>query len=160
MKTLAQKFWSKVQKSDGCWLWTGATTPDGYGKIGADRRSTTGSQPRAHRVSWTLHCGPIPEGMEVLHKCDNPPCVRPDHLFIGTQRDNVMDMQAKGRARKPRGEAHGRAKLTIAEVVSIRERAALGWKQRDLAKEFRVARSLVGRIVLMQAWAHLQEGPR
>lgn len=160
MKTLYEKFYSKVTK-DGpikdptlgpCWRWNGATTPEGYGKIGQSHSST---QLRAHRVSWGLHNGDIPAGKEVLHFCDNPNCTRPDHLFLGTQRDNVLDMDRKGRRKMPRGEDHGRAKLTEQEVAEIRIMASLGAKQRDIAKQFGVARSLVGRIVLQQAWAHL-----
>lgn len=87
-----RRFWSHVQKSDGCWLWTGARDDKGYG-IG----SGSSEHEWAHRYSFALAFGPIPGELSVLHRCDNPPCVRPDHLFLGTQKDNVIDMTRKGR---------------------------------------------------------------
>lgn len=101
---LPVRFWAKVAKSDGCWEWTGPRLPRGYGVIRADGRQTY-----AHRVSWLLHFGPIPDRAFVLHHCDNPPCVNPAHLWVGSQADNVRDMIAKGRARytnHARGDQH------------------------------------------------------
>jgi hypothetical protein len=96
-KPLAERFWGKVRKGAGCWVWTGSRIPKGYGKIQLGRRGTS---PRfAHRISWELHFGPIPQGLWVLHKCDNPSCVKPSHLFLGTAKDNTSDMMAKGRNR-------------------------------------------------------------
>lgn len=92
-RSLVDRFWEKVNKTETCWLWT-ASTQGGYGQIGHDIYLRP---VRAHRVSWELHYGPIPAGLDVLHKCDNPPCVRPDHLFIGTALDNVQDMLRKER---------------------------------------------------------------
>lgn len=91
---LAARLWARVEKGDGCWNWTGkAAAEDGYGLLqGPDRRLV-----RAHRLSWELANGPIPAGQWVLHRCDNPRCVRPDHLFLGTVVENVADMMAKGR---------------------------------------------------------------
>ena len=98
---IKERFWKKVKKgaSDECWLWTGTREPRGYGKIADDYDSDTGFVPlAAHRVSWELHNGSIPPGLCVLHKCDNPSCVNPKHLFLGTNKDNSQDMVRKGRA--------------------------------------------------------------
>jgi HNH endonuclease len=93
--TLSERFWSKVDKSGDCWVWTGSRDLKGYGKINIGCTPTL-----AHRVSWQIKSGDIPEGLFVLHRCDNPPCVNPAHLFIGTAGDNVQDMMSKGRQRK------------------------------------------------------------
>ena len=100
----AARFWEKVDKKGPteCWVWTGAGVSRlprrNYGL--AHKPGTNRGKVRAHRVSWEMHNGPIPDGLNVLHTCDNPPCVNPAHLFVGTQRDNVRDMYAKGRGRK------------------------------------------------------------
>lgn len=100
----------------GCWTWI-ASTVSGYGSIGVE-----GKTEKAHRVSWRLHEGKIPDGIKVLHSCDNTRCVNPDHLFLGTQKENIYDMMAKGRDRKsPRpGELNGKAKLDAIDVAYIR----------------------------------------
>lgn len=105
--TLEQRFWAKVKKADGCWLWTGAGSRKGeHGRIGIGGRSE--GIALAHRLSWELHHGPVPDGFCVCHRCDNPPCVNPAHLFLGTKGDNNRDMYAKGRAY---AQSHGRNPL-------------------------------------------------
>lgn len=144
-----RRFWSRVQKSDGCWTWTGSKDGDGYGFVGRDR---------AHRFSYELANGPIPKGLCVLHTCDNPPCVRPDHLFLGTHADNVADRHAKGRdSHKPRvpvriGEAQPMAKLTNAVVAEIRAAYATGTSTRDLAKRHGVSQPTISRVVRGRLW--------
>lgn len=92
---IAERFWSKVSKTDGCWLWTGYTNAKGYGRI-----ATADGVAMAHRVSYEMHFGPIPDGMLVLHSCDTPSCVRPDHLSAGTHMDNMHDKVARRRHHK------------------------------------------------------------
>ncbi len=109
-KKLPGRFWDKVQKSEGCWEWAGTIHGWGYGELCINYKKWA-----AHRFSWVLHNGVIPEGMCVLHRCDNPKCVRPDHLFLGTLKDNTRDMIAKGRNR------NGTTKLTEESVLEIKQ---------------------------------------
>ena len=136
------RFWSKVKKTDGCWVWTGKS----FGDFGYCRYSKT----LVHRKSWELTFGKIPKGKLVLHKCDNPPCVRPDHLYIGTQKDNVRDMHERGRAvvNPVYGEKNNMSKLTNAEVSRIRR--SFGGKHGEmkrLAAQFDVSLAQVSRIL-------------
>lgn len=153
--TLAERFWPKVdvRGPDECWPWTAATFPKGYGKIGRGGRAAGVIE--AHRASWLLAHGPIPDGLCVLHSCDNPPCVNPAHLFLGTLAENVADMMAKGRHRNgvSRGEANGRAKLTAGQVDEIRGRARGGGESRAaLARIFGVSWPTIDRIVRGTRW--------
>src|SRR4030043_361681 len=90
--SVEKRFWNKVNKTDDCWIWTAYCNKKEYGCFKFQDKSEL-----AHRVSWIIHNGPIPNGLHVLHKCDNPPCVRPDHLFLGTDKDNANDRISKGR---------------------------------------------------------------
>ncbi len=155
MRTLSERFWAKVEKTDTCWLWKGATTPGGYGVIGKGR-ATEGTI-RAPRLAYELAYGKIPDGMIVWHKCDNPSCVRPEHLLPGTQKDNVRDMINKGRNRyKPLyGENHGRAKLTATRVLEIRRELKKGTTQTGLAKRYRVTQAAISLIKTGKNWGWL-----
>jgi hypothetical protein len=129
---LVERFWSYVKKTDSCWLWTGLTDKDGYGRIFnlALRRSE-----RAPRTAYRLTYGQIPEGLLVCHHCDNPRCVRPDHLFLGTWRDNLMDAMSKGRKHQPilYGEQSSSHRLTWALIDEIRQKYKNGVTQPELA---------------------------
>lgn len=111
------RFWAKVEKSSGCWTWTGGKLSSGYGRIRMNMKRV-----RAHRAAWRIAKGEIPTGMSVLHKCDNPACVNPDHLFLGTQQDNLKDMCAKGRGRSGSGpgELNGNSKVTWEQARILR----------------------------------------
>jgi hypothetical protein len=146
---LANRFWSQVRKTDGCWIWEGVQENIGYGRIreGGRSRKYLG----AHRVGYQLRYGPIPIGLCVLHHCDNRLCVNPKHLFLGTRRDNHEDMMRK--ARNAFGEAHGSAKLTWEDVMEIRRLSRTGrFSQRQLGKEFRVSQTNIGSIVRDRLW--------
>ena len=108
------RFFVLVEKTNWCWYWRGSVARHGYGGF-----QVNGRKERAHRVSWTLHFGSIPEGRHVLHHCDNRSCVRPSHLFLGDEFDNMRDAKKKGRL--ARGEHHGRSKLNERFVREIRE---------------------------------------
>jgi len=154
--SLAERFWPKVDAKgpDECWPWTGSRSRHGYGRIGLGGKR--GRVEIASRVSWELSHGPIPDGMGVLHRCDNPSCVNPAHLFLGTQADNVADMYAKGRGNRPRGEAHTCARFTVDQVLSIRQSyAAGGISQRELGERYGVSHRAIGRLVAGKTWSHV-----
>ena len=164
---IAKRFWAKVEKSDGCWLWSAARlTANGYGISSIRGRSVV-----AHRIAWELATGEAPPAdLDVCHKCDVRNCVRPDHLFLGTRRENVQDMIEKGRGRwangenssarlhpesRPRGERFPQAKLTAEVVRVIRAEHDAGTTQTALAARFAVSTHTVSEIVRRKAWRHV-----
>lgn len=153
-KQFCDIFWGKIQKSGSCWNWTGAKNQDGYGKVESVLFKNLHS---AHRIAWVLSCGEIPKGMQVLHRCDNPSCINPEHLFLGTHTDNVRDCAAKGRIRQGdrRGENSSTSPLKNFEVLQIREMAKSGWARSSIAKEFSVCRQSIDAIVNRKTWTHI-----
>lgn len=173
------RFWSKVNRTDSCWLWTAGTMNSGYGQFSI--RNQRGIL--THRVSYELAYGSIPDGLMVCHTCDVRTCVNPAHLFLGTAADNQRDMANKGRAasgdrhwthtdpskrafgdrngariyreRMPRGEQNNLAVLTADQVRDIRSRAAAGDLQREIAARYGINRATISYIVARKTWKHI-----
>lgn len=140
--TPEQRFWPRVKKTKSCWIWIGAKFPSGYGEISVNNRSI-----RAHRFSYQIHYGPIPDGKIICHRCDNPACVNPDHLFLGTNKDNTQDMIRKKRGLV--GEKNPCAKLTLEQVIEIRE---TNLPQRKIASKYGISQTMVGKIKRGTKW--------
>jgi hypothetical protein len=151
-KTLEDRFWEKVEKTDGCWLWTGVVK-GWYGRIRRGRAAD--GDVGAHRFSYELHCGPIPSGMFVCHRCDNPRCVNPDHLFVGTQRDNMRDKIKKHRGNNPRGEQLPQSILTESLVLEARRICRTQKDMTAFAGAHGVTYSCVYDAVKMRRWKHI-----
>lgn len=149
---LIERFYEKFEKDSetGCWNWTASTAGKGYGQIKIPK---TRKQMYAHRLSYIINSGEIPDGMEVCHTCDNMRCVNPDHLFLGTQSDNLGDMKAKGRHLY--GERNTEAKLTEKQVEGIHEMSAEGSSTYALARAFGVSQSTIWRILNGLRWEHV-----
>jgi hypothetical protein len=157
-----EQFWARVDQSGDCWLWRGTINSHGYGVF------MEGRQVRAHRRAYELTYGPVPvdgetgEPLDVLHHCDNPPCVRPVHLFAGTALDNVQDMIAKGRSdftnfsHHP-GELDGNARLTWDQVRTIRSLWADGWRKKPIADLFGVTLQNISHVVAGKTWKENRE---
>lgn len=147
-ESLDQRFWRYVNTSGSCWLWTGHKGGGGYGHI-----RQGGKERLAHRVSYEMAYGSIPGGLDVLHRCDNPACVRPDHLWLGTHTENMADMAAKGRNKQPSGERSGQAKLTWEQVGEIRQKRRSGhYTLKQLGVEYGVHLSLISLITRGVIW--------
>jgi hypothetical protein len=142
---------TQIDPVTGCWNWTASKDTHGYGHLRHQGRIRL-----AHRFSYELHCGPVPEGMQVCHKCDNRVCLNPDHLFIGTWRDNMLDKLAKGRQSRARqyGNKNPAAKLSEADIIAIR-RAKGSVLQKDLALKYGVDRAHISQIQSGKRWGHL-----
>ena len=145
-------FFQKVKKQEnGCWLWTASVSTSGYGRM-----RVAGVTIAAHRIAYRQHCGPIPEGMCVCHKCDVRTCVNPEHLFVGTHQDNMNDMTAKGRHRCPdrKGVNNGHARLTedhVREISVLLPRL----NNRQIAAKFGVTGSMISLIRRGKSWTHV-----
>ena len=146
-KTTEARFWEKADKTGDCWLWTSGQNNFGYGQFRLEGRTRA-----AHRVAWELTHGPIPKGMCVLHVCDVRNCVRPDHLFLGTHKDNTQDMLKKGR-RDVRGERNGAAQLCELDVWLIRN--IEGQTNKAIAEFLDLSQQQVGKIRNHKIWRHV-----
>lgn len=149
---IKERLISKIVNDSGCWLWIGPYDYGGYGKINIDRRTVS-----THRTSYEAFVGPIPTGMSVLHKCDKPACINPEHLFLGTQLDNMRDARRKGRTRstfgiETRGENNRAARLSESDVLKIRRASGI---YDEIAQVFGVSGSTVSRIKRGKIWRHL-----
>lgn len=149
-----KRFWGNVDKSSGCWNWSGGKTRTGYGQFSVNGKNVT-----AHRTSWEIHFGKIPHdgsyhGICVCHKCDNRGCVNPDHLFLGTNKENRDDMMSKGRGIK--GERQGLSRLTESKVREIRNLYSGGCiTQIELASRFEIDQTTVSLVLNRKTWKHI-----
>jgi hypothetical protein len=142
-----------ARRDTGCWLWQDGVNEFGYGIVNLK----SGEPERAHRVMWQMFYGKIPPSMCVCHHCDVPACCNPDHMFLGLRADNNADMVAKKRARKARGEAAGRAKLTDVAVLAIRVAYSRGGADyRVLADTYGVGKTTIGNVIQRRTWKHLK----
>lgn len=144
-RPIEDAFWEKVDKksSDECWEWIASIQADGYGNFKGKL---------AHRVSWELANGEIIKGLCVCHKCDNPACVNPNHLFLGTQLDNMRDMVSKGRGHDHHGENNPKAKLTEKDVFQIHRLKNSGVSNREIANDFGVTSTTISYILAGKTW--------
>ncbi len=138
---------SRAAETGTCINFTGYLNEDGYGRFHLD-----GKKELSHRASWRIFRGEIPEDRQVLHECDNPSCVNPNHLFLGTHDDNMKDMAKKGRGDGAKGISHHFAKLNPEKAFEIRWYAAMGRKHKDIAAEYGITRSLVGCVTRCEIW--------
>lgn len=152
-KTFDEKFTNKIRRTKGCWYWTGYRGAQGYGRAPKVKEGFV----LAHRIMYLVTYGDFPRDLCVCHRCDNPSCVRPDHLFLGTNRDNTRDRDRKRRGKLPNnsGERHGHSKLTDAQVIRIRELYSRGTTQKTLSSWYGIGRDQISRIVTGKRWKHL-----
>jgi hypothetical protein len=139
------RFHSHINKLGDCWLWTKAKDKDGYGFFKVNRKMI-----KAHRYMWQLLHGPITSDVLVCHTCDNPTCVKPEHLFIGTHQDNVNDQKSKGRTLP--GSKNPAAKLTVDDVKEIRFLVHSGWTQTAISEAYGVSQVQIGKVINEQCW--------
>lgn len=153
-RSLSERLDARVspEPNTGCHLWTGYVSRGGYGRIGAGGGNA--GMLATHRVAWELYCGPIPDGLQVLHRCDTPSCCNPDHLFVGSIADNMADRTAKGRG--VRGERAGLAKLTEALVMEARRLRAEGLPYAEIGRRIGISQSHAYRVCAGLRWKHVK----
>lgn len=141
----------EIKSPKECWIWLGARCSDGYGSLALRGKSIS-----AHRFIYIVVFGSIPDGAHVLHKCDNPSCVNPFHLFIGSHKENMIDRDSKGRCKDNRGMKNGRSKLSNDDIEMIRFLSTGKFGEKEmLARQFGVSGVLIGKIIRKELWAHL-----
>jgi HNH endonuclease len=147
---IGQRFWDFVKRGalDECWEWQAAIMPRGYGQLEFEDKHTY-----AHRVAWILTYGEIPEGLKVLHRCDNPPCCNPCHLFLGTSKDNSLDASSKGRI--AHGARHGQSKLNDDSVREIRRLYDSGVAQVEIGRVLGISSNTLWHVVHRRTWRHV-----
>ena len=144
--TTAERFWHYVRQEGSCWEWVGGKYPNGYGRLNVD-----GNMEYAHRVSYRIHKGEIPEGLEIRHQCHNRKCVNPDHLLVGTHTENMQDSVRDKKTAW--GAAHGSVKLSADQVVDILDDER---SQRVIAEEYGISQPTVSNIKTRRTWGHLE----
>ena len=152
-KNTEEKFWKRLdKKSNGCWEWTKAHNKDGYGQT-----CYKGKMVWTHRMAWIYSKGEIPEGMHVLHKCDNPACCNPDHLFLGTHKDNMNDRDKKNRCNNKglKGELNPQSRYTEKDILQMREMYKKGMKQKEIALIFNTTQPIISNIINRKYWKHI-----
>jgi len=142
-----ERFWNKVKRTESCWLWQASVNALGYGLFRANGKIVT-----AHRFSYILNYGKIPNGLHILHHCDTPPCVRPDHLYSGTHLENMKDKKERGRVSRQCGENHPKSKLTNGEVREIRKLKGR-YFQYEIAKIYGVTKGCINHIMTNRQWS-------
>lgn len=151
---LSTRLWEKIAKGgpDDCWLWAAGRDRKNYGVVNAGGKH--GKTMKAHRAAYIDAVGPIPAGLQVLHRCDNPPCCNPSHLWVGTNKDNIADMKNKGRDKGAFsfGEKHMNSKLTAADVLAIR---ASPESERKIGRRYGVSGANINSIRQRKSWKHI-----
>jgi hypothetical protein len=155
LERMRELFNKRVIKQDGCWDFKGSVNSTGYFEIKIGGRFNPKSI-RAHRISWMIHKGPIPKGMQVLHKCDNRRCTRIEHLFLGSNYDNVQDREKKGRGNQVFGENHHKSILTENDVVEIKKLLKFKVPATEIAIQFGVGNSTIYNIKAGNTWKHVK----
>ncbi len=150
MRSWEERFWAKVERrrKNQCWLWLASLRGRGYGQFGGPL--CHGAHGAAHRISWLIHFGPIPDGLFVLHHCDNPRCVNPSHLFLGTHQDNMADRDAKNRV--AHGERHYRATTSAAKVGMARRMFSAGSSIAEITAATSLSRRILKRVIEGKQW--------
>lgn len=148
---LAKIFNKHVIRQEGCWDWNGGLSRGYACMVFGEQYKFTG----AHRISWRIHYGEIPEKLLVLHKCDNKCCTNPEHLFLGTHKDNVQDMISKGRNKVPFGSDHANSKLTVEKVLEIKKLLKIGVTMKRISKDYNISNGAICAIKMNKTWKHV-----